>query len=234
MILAETRKPDTKLGELCEAGKLPAVVYGHGEESIPLILDLKLFQQEIKKLGEGTLLDLKISEDESFKVLLQDTQKDPVKGDLLHIDLYRIKMDEKLSTEISLNFVGHSQAVKLGGVLIKSRDYLHVECLPKYLVSKIDIALSALKETHDSIKVKDIKMPEGVTVLDNPDLTVVNVAEAAVVEDVVVSKEEEEEAIDALGKAEGEEGEGEQKTESDQKKDAVNAEADKKDDKKSG
>jgi len=216
MLKAQIRQPQSKLNQLRKAGKLPAVVYGRGFESTPILLDYNQFIKEVKEQGRGSLLDLKIDERETFKVLLQDSQKNPVKQVFTHIDFYRIRMDEKLTTEIRLNFVGQAPAVKAGGILVKSRDYLSAECLPGDLVSEIDVDLSCLKEIHSSIKVSDVAAPDGITVLDEPDLILVGISKQ-VEEKEEVSKEQEKQAIEALDKKE-EGGEGEEKKEGGEEK----------------
>ncbi|MFH1712770.1 MAG: 50S ribosomal protein L25, partial [Candidatus Jacksonbacteria bacterium] len=144
------------------------------------------------------------------KVLWQDYQKEPVSQNFIHVDLYRIKMDEKLRTEITLKFVGEPPAIKMGGILIKSRDYLEVECLPKYLVSEIEVDLLSLAKVHDSLKISDIKVPEGIKVLDDLELMIASIAESAK-EEEEVSKEAEKEKISELGKTEIKEGEEKEK-----------------------
>jgi hypothetical protein len=111
-------------------------------------------------------------------------------------------------------------ALKAGGILVKSRDYLSVECLPGDLVSEIDVDLSCLKEIHNSIKVSDVAMPAGITVLDEPDLILVGISKQVEEEEEEVSKEQEKEAIEALEKKEGEEKDkgGEVKKEGEEKK----------------
>ena len=114
-------------------------------------------------------------------------------------------MDEKLRTKITLKFVGEPPALKAGGLLIKSRDYLEAECLPKYLVPEIAVDLSSLAKVHDFLKVSDIKVPEGIKILDDLELMIVSIAESAK-EEEEVSKEAEKAVISELGKTEVKEG----------------------------
>ncbi|MFH1713206.1 MAG: 50S ribosomal protein L25 [Candidatus Jacksonbacteria bacterium] len=217
MLKVQSRKSNTKLKQCRREGKLPGVVYGHGVDSIPFLIDYNQFIQEIKRCGEGALLDLEIDNAEPFKVLWQDYQKEPVSQNFIHVDLYRIKMDEKLRTEITLKFVGEPPAIKTGGILIKSRDYLEVECLPKYLVSEIEVDLLSLAKVHDSLKISDIKVPKGIKVLDDSELMIASIAESAK-EEEEVSKEAEKEKISELGKTEIKEGEEKEKAVESKKK----------------
>ena len=125
-------------------------------------------------------------------------------GKLIHIDLYRVRMDEKLTTRLSLNFIGESSAVKTaGGVLMKNRDDIEIECLPQDLISEIDVDLSALAVIHSSIKVGDLALPAGIRAVDDANLIVATVLPfQETKEDLVVTKEAEAAAIEALSKKE--------------------------------
>lgn len=205
MLKVQSRKSNIALNKYRREGKLPGVVYGHGVDSIPFLIDYNQFIKEIKRCGEGSLLDLEIDNQTPIKVLWQDYQKNPILQTFIHIDLYRIKMDEKLRTKITLKFVGEPPAMKAGGILIKSRDYLEAECLPKYLVPEIAVDLSSLAKVHDSLKISDIKVPEGIKILDDSELMIVSIAESAK-EEEEVSKEAEKAVISELGKTEIKEG----------------------------
>lgn len=156
-----------------EQGSVPAVVYGAGSEpqnvSVPAIEFLKVY----RKAGESSLVDLSIADGEPLKVLIQDIQLDPVRDTVRHIDFRQVRMDEKIETDIVLSFVGESPAVKgLGGVLIRSMDSLSVRCFPGALVQKIEVPLESLITFQDKIQIKDIKIPEGIEVMDDVESTV--------------------------------------------------------------
>jgi len=102
-----------------------------------------------------------------------------------------IGMDEKIHTEVELSFVGEPPAVKeLSGVLVTSRSTIEIECLPKDLVSKLEVDLSVLKSFDDSIHVSDIKVPAGITVLTVPEDMVVLVQAPRIEEAAIQSKAE--------------------------------------------
>lgn len=202
MINAKIRQPNHELNAERRRGFIPAIVYGHGVQSEAISITRLEFVNEIKRLGEGTLLDLQIDKNSAFKVLVQKIQKHPMSEALLHIDFYRVKMDEKLTTQVALNYIGESPAVKFGGILIKNRDHLEIECLPDNLISHLDIDLSKLINVHDTIKVSDLPVPAGVDILEPADLIIVNVAEALELEVDAPTKEAEAAAIEALAKTE--------------------------------
>ena len=200
---AQKRTPGINLNVYRKEGKIPAVLYGHGFDSVQLLLLKSEFIKMIRNQGKGGLMDLKIDTEETHKVLLQDYQAHPITQDFIHADLYRIRMDEKLRTTVQLAFLGESPAVKQGGVLIKNYTEIEVECLPKDLVSEIEVDLSLLNNVHDSIKIEDLAFSPGVSVLAPKSEVIVTVADQAV-EEIAVStadeKAQEQAKIEELGK----------------------------------
>ncbi len=167
---AKTREIKGKQSkQLRQQGSIPAVVYGHGFETRSLAVDQRVFEKALAKAGESSLIDLVIDGKESVKVLIQEVQHDPLKGLVTHVDFRQVKMTEKLETDIEFEFIGEVPAVKeLGAILVRSMDKIRVRCLPQYLVHSIAIDLTSLKAFGDTIKVKDIKPPEGIEFLANP------------------------------------------------------------------
>ena len=103
---------------LRKQGQLPAVLYGHGIPTEHLQMDARAFQRVLLKAGESTLIDLSIGGKPAVKVLVHDIAEDPVTSEILHVDLYQVRMDETIETEIQFNFIGESPAVKnAGGIL---------------------------------------------------------------------------------------------------------------------
>jgi len=172
---AKTRiETGKKVNRLREQGKIPAVLYGHKIKSVSLVLDYVVFEKVFKQAGESTLIDLVVDDKEPVKVLVQDYQLNPTTNQFIHVDFHRIKMDEKLHTEIELEFVGEPPAVKeLNGVLVTSLDKLEVECLPQHLVHKIKVDISTLETLDSAIHISDIKIPEGITILNVPEDVVI-------------------------------------------------------------
>ncbi len=179
----QKRDGKTKPKKLRLKNVLPAVIYGRGIESKSVMADYNAFHKAIKAAGESTLLDLEIEGDGTVKALIKDWQVDPISNRYTHVDFYQVNLKEKLKTEIALNFVGESPAVKeQGGSLIKTLDSVLVECLPTDLVHAIDVDVTMLRTFDDMITVKDLKIPEGIHVLENPDETIAKV-EAPMTED---------------------------------------------------
>lgn len=176
---AKTRTTQGKQVKTLRAkGSVPAVVYGHGVEPRNLEVDYKVFEKVLDTAGESSLVDLSIDGKEAVKVLIQEVQHDPIKTLITHVDFRQVKMTEKLETDIEFNLIGEAPAVKeLGAILVRSMNTIPVRCLPQYLVPAIDIDLTSLKAFGDNIKVKDVKPPEGMEFLANPDDVIVVVNE---------------------------------------------------------
>ncbi len=160
---------------------IPAVLYGPSMESRNLKIKKIDFERIFALAGESSLIDLAISQKKPVKVLVKEVQKDPLKDTIIHIDLYQVDMNKKITTEIPLHFIGESEAVKeLGAVLVKNIDRVEVECLPGDLVSHINVDLSVLKNFHDAIKINDLKLSAEMKLVNETNDIVVNVMEPKV------------------------------------------------------
>ena len=156
-----------------KGGMIPAVVYGKGIKTESLWVNALDLSRMLKKSGESVIIDLMIDGKNGRNVLMNDMQNDPVTGKYMHIDFYQVKMDEKIKAEVSLEFIGESEAVKaLGGVLVKSVDKIEVECLPADLPSHIDVDIAVIKTFEDHILAKDLKVANKVSLLLEPDTVV--------------------------------------------------------------
>ncbi len=192
----------TRVNKNIDPEKIPAVLYGPGVENTLLQVEKSVFEKVFKEAGE-TLINLKVG-DNSYSVLIYDTQRHPYTGQLTHIDFYQPNLKEDVETEVPLELEGEAPAVKnLGGTLITNIKELSIKALPKDLPSKIIIDVSGLNTFEDFILVKDIKIPNGVVVLDNPEEIVVQVVEPEKVEEEL-AKEVEEKLPEVVEKKEGE------------------------------
>lgn len=159
-----------QIKQLRRNGQVPGVIYGHGQDSLPLTLNAKELLSIWKGAGSSQLVDLSIDEGPAQKVLLHDLQVHPVASTIEHIDLYAVKMDEEIETSIPLRFTGESVAVRdLQGNLITEKDEFSVRCLPGNLVAEIDVSLESLVTFDDVIRVSDIRLPDTIEVLHEPD-----------------------------------------------------------------
>jgi large subunit ribosomal protein L25 len=211
-------EPRTVLGkqvsQLRRDGWVPAVMYGHDFDPLPLQLQGHGLKRVLAEIGGSQLVGIQIKgKDQPEMALVRSVQRDPIKGTLLHMDFYRVSMTEKLTTEVSLTFVGESPVVTLKeGLLLHGISFIEVRCLPGDLVDTIGIDLSGL-EVNQSLYVRDLAIPAGIEILTDPDEMIVRVVplEAEeVLEEAPVAEVAEVEVITEAKPEEGEEGAGEE------------------------
>lgn len=170
---------------------IPAVVYGKGFDSINLELDSLIFNRLFKEAGTSNLIELDIDSMSPFKTLVHDIQRDPVTGQFIHIDFFKVNMKEKIHAEVPLSFVGDSDAViNLEGSLITPIDSIEVECLPANLPSEIEVNISVLDDFEKNIKISDLSIPAGVEVMSEPEEIVAFVQEPRSEEELAELEEE--------------------------------------------
>lgn len=167
-----------KVKQLRSIGKLPAVVYGNIKEATNLTLDAKEFAKLFREAGYSTIVSLKIGDGKGVKVLIHDVSESPVRRDLMHVDFFAVNLKEKITTEVPLQFVGTADAVEIGGgIFLAVKDQVEIECLPDNLPQHIEVDITSLKTEEDSIRIKDIVVPEGVTILDEQDDVVASISQ---------------------------------------------------------
>lgn len=170
----EPREQADKAKNLRKAGWIPAQYYGHGVENQSLKVEYQTFRKLYRKAGENTVLELHIGDKKKkANVLVHHIDLDPVTDQIEHIDFINVRMDEEVHTHIPLNFVGQAPAVKdHGGIFNAVSHDVEVKCLPKDLVHEIEVDISGLAELGASLHFSDVVMPKGITMLNNPELTV--------------------------------------------------------------
>ncbi len=190
-------------------GALPAVVYGSGEASTPLVLDYREFEGFLRKTrGESVVINLEIEGMEDKKALLRDIQRDYLRNQLLHADFQQIRMSDQITTEVSLVMIGEPVGViRDGGVLDQSLRVIEISCvaseIPEHL--EVDIANLGMGET---IHVSDLTF-ENVEIVTDGEVAVVSVLTPMAEEPEEEEVEEELEEPEIIGRAQ-EDGEGEE------------------------
>lgn len=171
-------------------GLIPAIFYGHKSEPMALSLN----PTELKKIinsesGRNTLITLKFEgkKEKERVALLKDLQLTPLKRTYLHADLYEVLMDEKITARVPIHFVGKAVGVKEGGIEQHSRREIDVRCLPGNLPDFVEADVTNLA-IGDSLHVKDLKLSEGIEVLDPAGDTIVAIL-APAAEKVVTPEE---------------------------------------------
>ncbi len=181
-------------------GLIPGVCYGSGQKNISIALDYQAFRKVYLTAGENTIIDLEVEGASTpFPVLVHDIQYDSVYGNFNHVDFIFVRMDQEVTTHVSLTFIGVAPAVKeLGGVLVTHKSEIAIKCLPKYLIHKVDVDISGLVDFHCAFHVKElVGIPKEVTVLDNPEDVLVTVVPPRAEEEVKPAEEVLSEAVPA-------------------------------------
>lgn len=208
-----------KVKRLRAEGKVPAVLYGFKTENTSLAIDAKAFRRLYNEAGGSTLVNLEIDGQQPVQILIQDAQLDPVTDAALHVDFFAVNMKEEVETEVPLVFVGESPAVEVqDGSLVTNLTELEIKTLPANIPSEIEVDITALKTFEDQIRVGDLKVPEGVEILTDPEIVVALVEEPRSEEELAAEladdSAESQAAINELGKEpEPTEGESEEKSE---------------------
>lgn len=206
----ETREAG-KTKSLRKKDMIPAVFYGLKHKNRHLAMDYQTFRRTYKESGTNTVLELNIDDKDKVNVLIQDIQYDPVTDRFAHVDFVFVNLDKEVTTEIPLVFTGESPAVKdLGGTLMDSRDTVTVKCIARNIPKQIEVDVSSITDFSSSIHIGDLKLPEGSTLVDDPDLTVVTAIAQREEEEEEIPEEEVEAEVIGEEKEEGEKAEGEE------------------------
>jgi len=182
-------------------GKVPAVVYGGHKEPVAITVDRKAVSELVQKSEHGirSVFLLKMAgSDQQRHAMIKEITINPISRKMQHIDFVRVVMDEMIKVTVPVHHHGTAIGVKEGGLLDFQVRELHVECLPTSIPDSIEVDVTALG-VHDYLRVKDLTLPEGVKVLDDPERVVMGVtvaraevsdatAEAVVAEPEVVKK----------------------------------------------
>jgi large subunit ribosomal protein L25 len=206
-------------------GIIPAHLFGHSLESLALQCDVNELKKIVANAGTTRLISLKVEgEKDSKNVFLREIQRDTLSRELLHVDFYQVRKEEKMTMEVPIVLVGEAPALKVKGrILSHGIDVLSIECLPDKVPPQIEVDISVLDELDQSLYVKDIVLDPEIDVQDDPEQLVVKVSE------IIVKIEEEKPAVEEEEEAEVEEGaEGEAKAEGAEEKPEAEAGTEKK------
>ena len=172
-----------------KAGRIPAVMYDRHGKSVPIDVDEREFMKLFKLVTESTIVTLNAA-GKDYEVFIKDFQHDIVRDKIKHIDFYEVERGKTLRTKVKIKLEGSPEGVRHGGILETGITELELECLPKDLPPRIIVDVSAL-DVNQSLHVRDIKLPEAVTVLTSDDITVAAVKFAAAESTTPVATESE-------------------------------------------
>ncbi len=197
-------------------GLVPAELYGKGVENLHLAIPVKDFLKVLKQAGESTMISVVLG-NEKRPAMIYDVSTDPVTDEILNVDLYQVRLDEKIKIKVPLEFVGESLAIKdKKGILVKAMQELEVEALPTNIPRSITVDLSKISDIGQSVYVKDLGVSGDVKISVAPESVVATVtaqmteeqeaklSAEAKPEDIKVETEEKKAERDATKAATGE------------------------------
>jgi len=199
----ELREPSGSRGarRLRRTGKVPGVVYGGGEEPVSFAVDARLLRQTLAHAG--AVIDLSV-DGGTTPVVLKEIIRHPVTGETVHIDLLRVDLTQAIQTTVVVELTGAEDApgVKEGGVLEQVSREVTIEALPTDIPDSISHDVSSA-EMNDTITLEALRMPSGVTLVDDPETTLATITPPRL---QVEEEPEIEEETELVGEGEGEEG----------------------------
>jgi large subunit ribosomal protein L25 len=158
------------------AGKIPAVIYGSGQDAVAVEVDPKQISRILySETGHNTIFDVEVEGHSATKAMIVDWQREPIKDQLIHIDLKRIALDKVLQVSVRVKLIGVPVGVKAeGGILDQVMREVEIECLPGDIPSHIDVDVSELS-IHDAVRVSGLPHSDKIKYLNSEDATVAHV-----------------------------------------------------------
>ncbi|HEY7004211.1 MAG TPA: 50S ribosomal protein L25 [Gaiellaceae bacterium] len=191
-------------------GLIPGVLYGNGDKAHPFCIE----ERELRKALTGdhglhAILDVVLEgQQKAHHAVVKDYQLDPIRARLLHIDLHEVRLDQAIQTQVVVELIGESAGQKEGGVLSQINREVRVEALPMEVPDHLELDVSAMV-IGDSLRVSDLRVPEGVKILDDLETVLATVSPPIKIEEPEPEEVEGEEGEEIEGEApEGAEGEG--------------------------
>jgi large subunit ribosomal protein L25 len=180
-------------------GLIPGVLYGQSKPVAITVAERDLRAALTGKGGTHAVLDVAVDGGGSHSAILKEFQLSKVRGKLTHVDLQEVRLDQPIQTAVTVRLVGEPAGVKEGGVLSQVSNEVHVEALPLEIPEHLDIDVSGM-HIGDTMRLTELQVPAGVTLLDDPEETVLATV-------TLPTREEEPEVVEGEEVAEGEEAE---------------------------
>jgi large subunit ribosomal protein L25 len=180
---------------LRRAGQVPAILYGRNIEPVLIQLEVRPLNRVLSRAGQSRLIKLNVQgQAEPHMALARAIHREPITGNLYHVDFMAVSMTEKIRVQVQVILVGESPAVQRGeGVLVHAINNVEIQCLPGNLINSIRVDVSMLDKIDAQVVVKQLKVPEGIEILASPDEMVVRVTP--------VREEKAEEAVPVVAEA---------------------------------
>lgn len=181
-----------KVKQLRKQGLLPGNIYGKKVKSQAVEIPVTEFRKIYRQTGETKIVELALNDKDIHPVLIHNVQIDPVTRSPIHADFYQVDLKQKVKTNVPIKLMGTSLAVEQKlGLLLQTLNEVEVEALPSDLPENLTIDVSSLTGVDQELKVSDLKIPSGVTILTSPSLGIVKVGKLISKEAEEITREEE-------------------------------------------
>lgn len=175
-------KPRTVTGKktrfLRRDGEIPANIYGHGVESVAVQVPEVSLKRLLARAAPTSLVNVNLQgTGQPYTVMVREVQRDPRNGQYLHVDFYSVRLSERIRSEVPIHLVGTAPGVRAGaGTLTQNLRTIEVEGLPDELPAALEVDISGLEAAHDTVYVRNLRVPAGVTVHADPDGPVASIS----------------------------------------------------------
>src|SRR5439155_22985108 len=178
-----------KVKALRRTGVTPANIYGHNVESRAVQVSTEDLRHVLKTAGRNDLVYLRLDGGEPRPTFVRDVQHNPVSDAILHVDFLQISLREKVRLDVPIHLIGLARAVDTyGGILMHGLDHVTVEALPTEVPSFIEVDVSGPDEIDQSLHVSDLRVPDGVTILTDPEQVVAKVSPPAIEREIAAEE----------------------------------------------
>ena len=160
--------------KLRAAGRVPAVLYGHGQETLVISVDARELMHLFHRAASANVLVDLVIDGKRHLTIPREVQRDHIRGQTVHVDFLAVRRDEKITVEVGILEVGEAPGIKAGGVMEHHARDIRVECLPQDVPEHLEADISTL-EIGGMLHVSDLAVPAGVTILTNPEEAVLSV-----------------------------------------------------------
>lgn len=184
-----------KVAALRRAGIIPANIYGRGIESLAIQMDVRDLRDALAHAGTSTVIEVQVAggahgDGQGHPALIEHVSTHPASGKVLHVDLRKLDLTRPIRAAVPLVMVGEAPAANAGAVIFSPLDEIDVEALPNQLPHQIEVDVSALHEIDNQITVADLRLPDGVEAITDPETLVVRAMASKLEQEVLAEAAE--------------------------------------------
>jgi large subunit ribosomal protein L25 len=175
---------------------VPGVIYGKEINPETISINRKDIDKVIKQQGENAILELSLN-GKDFDAMIKEVQRHPIRGEVVHLDLYQISKDQKVQVYVPIHLL-NTDVLPKDGALVRQMDEIELACAANIIPRSIEVDLTGLT-IGGSISISDISIPEGIEVLEEPEAVIVSLSHARVIEDEEEEEDDEEQEPVLIG-----------------------------------